>query len=106
MMFFLTQKITIWGTVYRTDTIVALGMADDEMPQFGRISHAIIVGPNVLLTGNLWKAECFDEHIHSYVVHDSNQTFFLKPDKLRNFRPLHVNKHGNKNVVTPRNYIS
>ena len=101
---FVTQKVTYHGTDYRTGTIVAVTMAN-EMPHFGQISYVIIVGRTIFLTGSVWKAEYFDEHIHCYIVKESNTRFFLQPDMLVNFRPLHLNKHGDRDAVSPRNYI-
>ena len=101
---YLTQIITYLGTVYRAGTIVVVDISD-EIPRFGQISTSIIVGNNIFLTGNIWTSDYFDEHIHCYVVNESNDKFFLQPIMLKAFRPLHLNKHGNRNIVSPRNYI-
>ena len=82
---FMTKKITYWGTVYKAGTTVVVGM-NDELPQFGQIAATIIVGKTVVFTGNLWKTNFFDEHIHSYVIRESNEVFFLKPN-MQNFHP-------------------
>lgn len=76
-----------------------------ELPKFGQISYSLIVRATVFLKGNLLRSEYFDEHLHCYVVCETDESFFVHPGNLRNFGPLHLNRYAAKTVIIPRNYI-
>lgn len=99
-----TRKVTYCGTLYRKGSVVVLDVVD-ELPLFGQVSYSVIVGQNVILAGKVWKTDYFDGHIHCFIVTESNEVFFKRTDMLKNFRPLHINTHGDRSVITPRNYI-
>ena len=85
---FLAQKITHLGTTYGPNTIVVLHMEND-LPTFGQISHSVVAGEHVFLTGCLLRAEYFDDRLHAFIVYECDEHFFVHPGRLRNFRPLH-----------------
>ncbi|XP_030855542.1 uncharacterized protein LOC115929735 isoform X1 [Strongylocentrotus purpuratus] len=101
---FLAQRITHLGTTYRCSSVVVLDIGT-ELPTFGQISNSVIVRETVFLTGYLLKAEYFDEHLHCYIVNETDEMFFTRPGSLKSFRTLHLNRYGEKMAIIPRNHI-
>lgn len=96
-----TSNITYLGTTYRAGMVVVKDVVN-ETPVFCRIQSVFLIGNLVLLSGEEWTVDHFDEHLHAYMVHRRNCCTFTRFDELIDPHPLHLNFYGGGYYITLR----
>ena len=84
-----TSSLSVNGTIYHTQDIVVTEFAED-LPQFGEIVDIVVNKDGAAFVVHMLQTDCFNDHFHSFEVHDSGNFRIVDQPQLSDYHPLAI----------------